>query len=59
VREAGALHVRVFNPSDQPTRVAIDGRRGALVDLRGRTQGAFEGSFELEPWAIATVALTD
>jgi alpha-mannosidase len=59
VREAGALHVRVFNPSDEPTRVTIDGRRGWLVDLRGRPQGPFEGAFELEPWAIATVSLTE
>ena len=59
VREACALHVRVFNPTDEPTRVTIEGRRGWLVDLRGRPSGPFEGSFELEPWAIATAALAD
>ena len=35
-REAGALHVRVFNPSPSATTVAIDGRQGWLLDLRGR-----------------------
>jgi mannosylglycerate hydrolase len=57
VRDAGSLHVRVFNPTDAPTTVSVDGRRGWLLDLRGRPQRAFEGSFELAPWAIATAAL--
>jgi mannosylglycerate hydrolase len=57
VRVAGALHVRVHNPSPEPTTVAIDGRRGWLVDLRGRPLAPFEGSFALGPWAIATAAL--
>ncbi len=57
VREAGALHVRVFNPTSAPTTVAIDGRRGWLLDLRGRPLCAFEGTFELGPWQIATAAL--
>jgi mannosylglycerate hydrolase len=57
VRDAGSLHVRVFNPTDAPTTFSIDGRRGWLLDLRGRPQRAFEGSFELAPWAIATAAL--
>jgi hypothetical protein len=58
VREAGQLHVRVFNPSDQPTTVTIDGRQGWLIDLRGRPVAAFEGTFDLAPWQIATAALT-
>ena len=57
VREGGALHVRVFNPTDAPAQVVIDGRHGWLVDLRGRPVAPFEGTFELEPWAIATAAL--
>jgi mannosylglycerate hydrolase len=57
VREAGALHVRVFNPSAHPTTVAIDGRRGWLLDLRGRPQRPFEGTFELGPWQLTTAAL--
>jgi alpha-mannosidase len=57
VREAGQLHVRVFNPSDERTTVTIDGRQGWLLDLRGRPLLAFEGAFELGPWQIATAAL--
>ena len=57
VREAGALHVRVFNPSAHPTTVAVDGRHGWLVDLRGRPQRPFEDTFELGPWQLTTVAL--
>lgn len=57
VREAGAIHVRVFNPGAAPTQVTIDGRRGWLLDLRGRPIRAFEGTFELAPWQIATAAL--
>ncbi len=59
VREGGALHVRVFNPTDDPAQVAIEGRHGWLVDLRGRPVAPFEGTFELEPWAIATAALAE
>ncbi len=57
VREAGSLHVRVFNPTAATTQVTIDGRQGWLLDLRGRPLRAFEGSFELRPWQIATAAL--
>jgi mannosylglycerate hydrolase len=59
VREGGALTVRVFNPRDEPAEVCIDGRRGWLVDLRGRPAAPFEGSFTLRPWGIATAALSD
>ncbi len=58
-REAGALHVRVFNPSPVAATVAIDGRQGWLLDLRGRPQRPFEGRFELAPWQIATAALAE
>jgi mannosylglycerate hydrolase len=57
VRIGGALHVRVCNPSADATIVRIDGRRGWLVDLRGRPLEPFEGSFPLRPWGIATAAL--
>jgi len=56
-RDGGTLAVRVFNPRPEPTTVTIEGRTGWLVDLRGRPQQPFEGSFELGPWAIATAAL--
>jgi hypothetical protein len=59
VREGGALTVRVFNPGDEPAEVRIDGRRGWLVDLRGRAVAPFEASFILRPWGIATAALSD
>jgi hypothetical protein len=59
VRDGGALTVRVFNPRDEPAEVRIDGRRGWLVDLRGRPVAPFEGSFILRPWGIATAALSD
>ena len=58
VRDGDTLTVRVFNPSNETTAVTIDGRRGWLVDLRGRPQQPFEGTFELRPWGIATAALT-
>jgi len=48
----------VFNATDQATTVTIDGCQGWLVDLRGRPLLAFEGTFELAPWQIATAALT-
>lgn len=56
---SGGLIVRVFNPSPDTTTVAIDGRHGWKVDLRGRPQEPFEASFELSPWAIQTVQLAD
>ncbi len=58
-REAGALEVRVFNPSDAPTTVAFGDRSGWLVDLRGGPISPFEGSFELRAHGIATVRITE
>jgi hypothetical protein len=58
-REAGALEVRVFNPSDSPTQVTIEDRSGWLVDLRGAPISPFEGGFELRAHGIATVRITD
>jgi mannosylglycerate hydrolase len=59
VREGGALTVRVSNPCDVPAEVRIDGRRGWLLDLRGRPVASFEGSFTLRPWGFATAALSE
>jgi hypothetical protein len=56
-REHSALVVRVHNPSDEATVVDLGGRRGWLVDLRGRPLEPFDGSFPLRPWGIATAAL--
>jgi mannosylglycerate hydrolase len=58
-RVAGRLELRVFNPSDDTTTVTVQGRRGWLVDLRGRPVEPFEGQFTLEPWRIATAVLAD
>jgi mannosylglycerate hydrolase len=56
-RNAGSLEVRVFNPTDDDTKVGLPGRTGWLVDLRGRPVAPFEGSFPLRPHGIATVRL--
>jgi hypothetical protein len=56
-RVAGRLELRVFNPSADTTTVTIDGRRGWLVDLRGRPVEPFEQRFTLAPWRIATAVL--
>ena len=57
-REAdGPLGVRVFNPSPETRTVTIEGRRGWLVDLRGRPLAQFEETFELGPWQVTTALL--
>ncbi|HET9689906.1 MAG TPA: hypothetical protein VFP61_02045 [Acidimicrobiales bacterium] len=58
-RVGGRIELRVFNPSAAPTTVAVPGRRGVLVDLRGRPVEAFEGAFPLRPWGIATALLDE
>ena len=58
-RVAGSLELRVFNPSDEPTVVRVDGHAGWLVDLRGRPRATFDGTFDLGPWAFATVRLSE
>jgi alpha-mannosidase len=56
-RAAGALEVRVFNPTATATTVSVPGRSGWLVDLRGRPVEPFDASFGLRPWGIATLRL--
>ena len=58
-RDGGALHVRVFNPTEEPTTVTVEGHRGWRVDLRGRPVEPFEGAVELAPHQIATLQLSD
>jgi FtsP/CotA-like multicopper oxidase with cupredoxin domain len=58
-RAAGRLELRVFNPTADTTTVTVDGRRGWLVDLRGRPVEPFEQEFTLGPWRIATAVLND
>jgi alpha-mannosidase len=59
IREAGRLHLRVFNPGGDPVTVEVEGRSGWLVDLRGRPLVPFEGSFELAGSQIATAVLAE
>ena len=56
---SGALELRVFNPRREPTTVTVDGRRGWLVDLRGRPVDPFDGTFELRGCGIATARLAE
>jgi len=56
-REAGALELRVHNPSAGPTTVRVAGRSGWLVDLRGKPIEAFSEAFELRPFGIATLRI--
>jgi hypothetical protein len=56
-RVGGALEVRLWNPSADEREVRIEGRRGWLVDLRGRPLATLDGSFPLRGWGIATVRL--
>jgi alpha-mannosidase len=58
-RTAGALVLRVFNPTDEATTVTVGGRHGWTVDLRGRPLDPFEGTLALSPHQIATLHLTD
>jgi mannosylglycerate hydrolase len=59
LRNAGQIELRVFNPSDGTVTVAVEGRSGWLVDLRGRPVTPFDGTFPLGPWRIATALLAD
>jgi glycosyl hydrolase family 38 len=58
-RRGGALTARVFNPSDDEATVSLPGRAGEVVNLRGEIIEAFEGSFPLRPWGIATLRLAE
>jgi mannosylglycerate hydrolase len=57
LRNGGALEVRLFNPRPEPTTVNLPGRSGWLVDLQGRPQSPFDGSFGLRPFGVATARL--
>jgi mannosylglycerate hydrolase len=56
-RVAGALEVRVFNPTDAAAEISFGGAAGWLVDLRGRPVRSFDDAFTLRPFGIATVRL--
>ena len=54
----GALEVRLFNPTDVESYVALPGRKGWRVDLLGRPLEPFESGLPLAPHAIATLRLS-
>jgi mannosylglycerate hydrolase len=56
-RRAGRVEVRLFNPTDAPTVARVEGRRGQLVNLRGRSIASFEESITLRPHQIASLSL--
>ncbi|MHB8439743.1 MAG: glycoside hydrolase family 38 N-terminal domain-containing protein [Acidimicrobiales bacterium] len=58
-RSTSGLEVRVFNPTSAPTTVRLGARRGWLMDLRGQGIEPVDGEFELRPFGIATVCLSD
>ena len=58
-RVNGVLEVRVFNTTDAEVTVEVPGVAGWLVDLRGRGERDFHGSFNLRPRGIATFRVTD
>jgi mannosylglycerate hydrolase len=63
LRDEGALAVRVFNASPEPSVARVvhgaGAANGEIVDLRGRVTGTFTGDIELGPWQIATLRLAD
>jgi len=63
LRDEGALVVRVFNASPEPSVARVtrgaDAASGEIVDLRGRVTRAFAGDVALRPWEIATLRFAD
>ncbi|MDZ7678805.1 MAG: glycoside hydrolase family 38 C-terminal domain-containing protein [Acidimicrobiales bacterium] len=51
------VEVRVFNPSAEPTEVAVPHRSGWVCDLSGRAIERFDQRLRLPPWRIATLSL--
>jgi 2-O-(6-phospho-alpha-D-mannosyl)-D-glycerate hydrolase len=57
-RTAGEhVEVRLFNPTGGDVVALLPGRRGWVVDLRGRPEHPFEERLDLRPWQIATLHL--
>jgi hypothetical protein len=53
----GQLEIRLFNPTVEPAAAVVAGRRGWVVDLRGRPVAPFEERVDLGAWQIATLHL--
>ena len=58
-RRHGRLELRAYNPRPTATTLTIAGRRGDVVDLRGRVVAPFAGVLPLAPFGIVTVALAE
>jgi mannosylglycerate hydrolase len=58
-RREGRLELRAYNPRSTATTLMIAGRRGDVVDLRGRVVAPFAGVLPLGPFGIVTVALAE
>ena len=56
-RRQGRLELRAFNPTGVETTLTTPGRRGEVVDLRGRALAPFDGTLVLRPHGIVTIAL--
>jgi alpha-mannosidase len=58
-RRHGRLELRAYNPRPTATTLTVAGRRGDVVDLRGRVLAPFAGTLPLGPFGIVTVALDE
>jgi hypothetical protein len=58
-RRHGRLEVRAFNPRREDAVLAIAGRTGRVVDLRGTELAPFSGSVTVRPYGIVTVRLDE
>jgi hypothetical protein len=56
-RRSGRLELRAFNPTDAEVTLAVPGRAGEIVDLRGRPVAGFEDAVALRPHGLITLAL--
>lgn len=55
--DPATVELRVFNPTDAPTVLTVQERKGLRVNLKGDELAHFDGSCELAPWEIATFHL--
>lgn len=56
-RRAGAVEMRVFNPTGTGKAVTLPGRAGSLVDLGDRVVARWDSRFEVGPRAVVTARL--
>ncbi len=56
---AGALELRLLNPTARPVTATVAGRRGLRTNLRGEPMSPFDDQLELGPWEIATLVLDE